>query len=528
MKKLLLGMYLIAQMAQGGIRDDGWRYVVPPSACVAVADGKVPAGGPLVVRRDNTGSSVILMRYDLADLPVKTSLYSEIWFKGTASGAGTNPSFAVYGVENDWDATKVSMDTLPRKVARITEMTARPNLAGSIPLVLSRYLQEHIKDGRISLLLEMRSAPGFSREVTFSGTPMLGIAKAQTPAYRLADLLKPVWKGDRMTAETVAPISYDGKAAEGNLAFQPSKILGVQDYAFGRTYTEGKDYTVDGRTIRLLPGSAIPFFNDGDLYHNNPDAKPKVMKTPEGYLTTGDPAFFNDKQLVVTYEHKADPWTGPVPVSAEQNLPATFSRLKAGKPLKLLVFGDSISVGASASGKSSMPPFLPRWSDLVADELHRVYGSPVDVVNASLGGMTSDWGRKTVEGLASFEKPDLVILGFGMNDAENNRCTTEQFVANTQAIMASIRKQNPAVEFLLLMSWQPNPKWRSPDPMPAYLEALKKMEGPGVAVADVWSLHGYLLKHKTYCDMTANLANHPNDFMVRMYAQVLLARLGVQ
>ena len=64
--------------------------------------------------------------------------------------------------------------------------------------------------------------------------------------------------------------------------------------------------------------------------------------------------------------------------------------------------------------------------------------------------------------------------------------------------------------------------------MIGYLEALKALEGPGVAVADMWSMHGYLLKHKTYWDMTGNHVNHPNDFLVRIYAQTLLATLGVE
>ncbi|NOU36269.1 MAG: SGNH/GDSL hydrolase family protein [Kiritimatiellaceae bacterium] len=251
------------------------------------------------------------------------------------------------------------------------------------------------------------------------------------------------------------------------------------------------------------------------------------MKTVDGgYLTFSESAYFNDKQLAVTYEH-AEPWAGPVPLSAEKNLSKTFAKLKAKQPLKLVVFGDSISIGASASGKGNRAPWMPIWADLVADELGRVYGSTVDLMNPSLGGMRADWGKDTVDGLVSFQKPDLVILGFGMNDA-GSPFAVEQFVANTQAMMDSVRKQNPSAEFILLMSFQPNSKWRSLDLMTEYLAAFKKLEGPGVAVADMWSMHGYLLQHKTYWDMTGNHVNHPNDFLVRVYAQTVLETLGVE
>ena len=39
---------------------------------------------------------------------------------------------------------------------------------------------------------------------------------------------------------------------------------------------------------------------------------------------------------------------------------------------------------------------------------------------------------------------------------------------------------------------------------------------------------GCLLKYKIYWDMTGNHVNHPNDFMVRIYAQTLLGTLGLE
>ena len=533
MKKILIGVWLVAGFLWGQVRDDGWRYIVQPAARVTVRGGaaadKNLSGAPLSVQRGKTEDecSAVLIRYDLSDLPLKTSLNSAIWYKGAASGPGSNPCFAIYGVQNDWDPKTVCMNTLPQKIERIEEITVKPNVNGPIPFPVSRYMQQHIKDGTVSFLIEMRSAPGFSQTVEFSEAPALTISKDQTPAYNLEDLLRPVWKGSLMVNETVLPTSYDGKPAEGNLAFIPAKIISIKDYALDKTYAEGKDYEVDGRTIRLTPGSSIPFYKYEDLYHNDPAAKPGVMKTIDGsFLTFSESAFFNDKQMAVTYEHN-DPWDGPVPESAKKLLPKTFQTLEDKKPLRLVVFGDSISVGASASGKSFRAPFMPRWGDLIADELHRFYGSTIDYINPSLGGMRSDWGKETIDGLVSFEKPDLVILGFGMNDA-GVPFTVEQFTANTKAMIESVRKQNPAAEFILLMSFQPNSKWRSLDLMRDYLAAMKKMEGPGVAVTDVWSMHEYLLKHKTYWDMTGNHVNHPNDFMVRVYAQTLLATLGVE
>ena len=43
-----------------------------------------------------------------------------------------------------------------------------------------------------------------------------------------------------------------------------------------------------------------------------------------------------------------------------------------------------------------------------------------------------------------------------------------------------------------------------------------------IAVAEVTSAHKYVLEHKEYYDMTGNNVNHPNDFLARIYAMVIL------
>lgn len=503
--RMLAMFILLGTLDSSAVLDQGWRYVVRPSEVVS-SDG----GTAMVIDDDSS----IIIHFDLSRLPLESSMNSVIWHRGKAFGAGSNPSLAVYALDKNGE-----------KAERVCVVTLRPDTDGPIPFPVSDYVCRNIGERRVSFLIESRSAPGFSQRVEFSEAPSLAIVKAQTPAYELEELLQPVWKGGHMVHETLLPTSYDDNPAEAHLAFVPEKILSVKNYALDQTYAVGKDYTVSGRTIRLTAGSSIPFFNYTDLYHNDPDAKLGVMKTVDGgYLTFSESSFFNDRQITVTYEY-AEPWTGPVPQSARALLPKTFAKLKAAESLKLVVFGDSISFGASASGQRVRAPWMPRWADLVVAELERVHGSPIDYINPSLGGMRSDWGKNTIDGLVSHEKPDLVILGFGMNDG-GVPFSVEQFSANTQAMIDSVRTQNPEAEFILLMSFQPNPKWRSLDPMPGYLEAMRAMEGSGVVVADLWTLHGYLLENKTYWDMTGNHVNHPNDFLVRVYAQVLLTLLG--
>lgn len=531
-KEVIILVCICTGLLHAQVMDDGWRYRVAASDTVAIRGGhhagENQVGQPVAVQKKDAadGYCAVLMRYDLTDVPLTNSLEARILFDGVASGEGSNPSFAVYAVENDWDSSTVTFRTAPARIRRITEVTIRPDFRGSITFPVGEYMTRILKDHAASFLIEMRSAPGFSQSVEFSGIPELTLVKAQIPAYDLQSMLRPVWRGSRIENETVLPTAYGTDSAVASFAFVPSKVISVKNYALDKVYDEGTDYIVDGRTIRLPEGSSIPFFRYDELYHNNPNAKPWTMQmTDGGYLTFSESSIFNDKQLAVSYEH-ADKWTGSVPTSAERELKKTFAKLRSGQRLRLLMFGDSISAGASASGYCSRAPFMPRWADLVAGQLAHCYASPIDYINPSLGGMRSDWGRDAVDGLVSFEKPDLVILGFGMND--NGRLSPGEFAENIQSMMNSIRQQNPDAEFILLMSFQPNSKWRPLEPMVDYLKALYAMEGAGVAVADVWSVHEYLLKHKTYWDMTGNHVNHPNDFLVRIYAQIILTVLGVE
>ncbi|TAN39026.1 MAG: SGNH/GDSL hydrolase family protein [Verrucomicrobia bacterium] len=244
-----------------------------------------------------------------------------------------------------------------------------------------------------------------------------------------------------------------------------------------------------------------------------------------GYVAFTEGSFWNDRQIVVSYDHE-DGWVGPIPSTASGQLPLTKKKLEAGLPLKVALLGDSISAGASASGSMGKPPYIPGWGELAMDGLRRKYHSEITFVNPSLGGMVSAWGMKVAPFFVAPEKPDLCIIAFGMNDG--GVVPVKQYLANTEAIIESVRKENPGAEFILVASWPPNENWRKLAPMDGYLAALKTLESKQIAVADVWSLASYILKAKRYCDITGNHVNHPNDFMVRIYAQVTDALLGAE
>ncbi len=93
--------------------------------------------------------------------------------------------------------------------------------------------------------------------------------------------------------------------------------------------------------------------------------------------------------------------------------------------------------------------------------------------------------------------------------------------------MTRVRHICPRAEFILVASILPNPQ--ATDFVGFHMEnrqMLLSLKEIGTAVADVTSMHQAFLKHKAYADMTGNHINHPNDFLARLQAQVMLATLG--
>lgn len=526
---MVMGIVGLALTVEGA-RDEGWRWVLEPCASAelrggAYADQPSSEGTDRWVRggTEPDDVSVVLLQYDLTEIDLTNTAHAVIFYRGDAEGPGENPSMAVYGVDNDWEQDSVTMNTAPQRRERIYETTIRKDTAWGVAFYLTDYVRTHYHEGRVSFLIEMRSAPGFSRSMHFSGKPPLALVKVQAPLYDFDQMLHPIWAGKRIYNETLAPTSYEGGMAHADLAFEPDRVLRVMDYGLQKTYEEGRDYVIEGRTLRLTPDSTIPFLKMEDLYFEGTNTPHKLLQRLDGGSLVLDSNLFNDHQLCVTYDH-SDPWSGPMPQEASDQLPRTLAKLKQGEPVKVVLFGDSISVGGESSAKNHRAPFMPVWSDLASTKVKQHYPGPVDWVNPSLGGTVTRWGVETVDGLAAFEKPDLAIIAFGMNDG--GWMSVEEFMANTQTIMAAFRAQNPAVEFLLIVSIVPNARWRDLTLMQGYREKTLALQGPGLAVADIWGMHEYLLGRKTYWDMTTNHVNHPNDFLARLYAQVISTMLG--
>jgi lysophospholipase L1-like esterase len=330
-----------------------------------------------------------------------------------------------------------------------------------------------------------------------------------TPACDLDQAMQPFWLGTETDNEAVLLLSQDDKPAAGQLLFDPTRIISVRDYGLTTNYVEGKDYTVNGRTLVCTATSTMPQVRDKDLQTG--EFKWNVI---------------GGKQVVVTYEHD-DRWAHPVPKYVGDGLPNTMKKLEAHEPLTVVAYGDSITHGYGESRLSHIRPFLPPWPELFAHRLGEIYHDEhIQFYNSSQSGATSQWGKDFAQRMVASLKPDLVLIAFGQNDFWS--ISADTFATNITDIIHEVRSKNPKTEFLLISPLRFDPAYTTNsaywNAVGEYAEKMKAMTGPGVQFVDMTAISEWVYAAKKPKDCM-NDPLHPNDYFARWYAQSVVAAL---
>ncbi len=295
-------------------------------------------------------------------------------------------------------------------------------------------------------------------------------------------------------------------------------------------FTLGKDFTWEpgSRTVTLTVDSRIPFKTSAELYPaaNSPQAY-KSRKGSEQWMFYGPNGVLHGLQCNASYQTE-DAWSLPKVSEADAaHFGPLRKRLAESKPFKLALLGDSISTGADASALYNAGPKQPGYGELVRAGMAAKWGLQVDLVNLSKGGMDVRWGHTQVADVIKCQ-PDLLMIAFGMNDASGGR-EPEELAKVTQQIIEEVRRAVPHCAFLLISSMTANSEWAhaSPKLYTPYAKALGALAGPGVALADVNAVWNAAMERKKHLDLSGNGLNHPNDAGHRLYAETILATIGM-
>lgn len=375
-------------------------------------------------------------------------------------------------------------------------------------------------------------------------------------AFYLNTYMKPIWKGKYVYNETVMFVGMDDKAS---LLYTPDEILSVTSYDLKTTYEKGKDYDfVDGKLV-LLEGTSIPVISFEEYYHEKeiPGMPAQLVTKHDGksyYTYWGEGTVMTRWQVAVTYTH-SQTWEGFIPETSDQ-FTKLIAKMEAGEDVTMFFYGDSITFGASSSAQANVSPFMPPYTQLFTQYLAQKYGYTIRYINTGLNGASVPPAEDTVfgtngtityinpavggwtsaDGFNNFEQYvtpfineygcDFFLLAFGMNDAGNSPNNEKKAI---KKIADKVYELKPEVELLLLATMIPNPEatngwYGNQHRFEAVFEQLANSyveEGKSCGVAKMTSMSQRILENKRFRDHTGNNINHPNDFLGRLYAQVV-------
>ncbi len=274
-------------------------------------------------------------------------------------------------------------------------------------------------------------------------------------------------------------------------------------------YVSGRDYVFDYRNGRIMrtSGSRIPDFSANILFGK------------EDFDHSKFPGYGNGPFIVfVDYTAKTKPaW--PAQTSQADLLPRTRKKLEDGQSLTMVAFGDSITAGGEATRPELI--YWQRW----ADSLRAKYPhAQIKAINGATGGDTSANGLARLDEKVLKQKPDLVLIAFGMNDHNiaGFGVPLDTFAQNLRTMLDRIREQTEA-GVILVSAFPPNPKWHfGSHRMEQYAQATEAVaKEKKCAFADVYHNWQTIAAAKKPEDLLGNNINHPNDFGHGIYFAVL-------
>ena len=356
--------------------------------------------------------------------------------------------------------------------------------------------------------------------VAFMIAACAAIAADDAAPLKIVTAGQPIWSAGSVSNEPLLFVQEEGQpAATARLFYTPSGGLKITSPDLVKTFVEGKDYVwkAGSDVVELTAASAIPFKTRAQM--SPPKGSPNTFR---GIVLFSEGHFFHDLQVQASYA-TAEKWAGAVPAEAPDKLRGVVAKLKAQQPVKIVTLGDSITEGYNASGltKINVAPHQPPYPQLIGTTLQERFGGKVTVANLGKGGKRAQWGMSMIEKVNA-EKPDLVILAFGMNHSE----PADKFGETMRVLLDAVKAGNPGADVVLVASMCSNPLLGSSARFEEYRDVQRKLEGPGVAVADVTTVWMELMKKKRFSDLSGNNVNHPNDFSHRLYAHVVLQLFG--
>lgn len=277
-------------------------------------------------------------------------------------------------------------------------------------------------------------------------------------------------------------------------------------------YKEGVDYILDydKGTIARTENSSIPDFSKNILYGQKDFDHNKF------------PGFTNSTFFVWVDYGTTNGQQWAEPNGQTRFLAKTRAKLEAGGPFTIVSYGDSITSGGEAS-----EPDL-QFNMMYGKYLQKKFPkAQITVQDVSIPGYSSTTGIAQWDTYIGTTTPDLVLLGWGMNDHNvpgGGGMEPDDFRKNLVTLVNMVRERKGA-EVILYSTFPPNNDWhfgthRMDEFAKATKQAAAETNSAYVNVYDTWDM---VLRRKDQSSLLGNNINHPNDFGHWMYLQAFEA-----
>lgn len=258
-----------------------------------------------------------------------------------------------------------------------------------------------------------------------------------------------------------------------------------------------------------------------------PDAAADEQRLANIWLP-GRVAKLGPEHLFAILEHAYPAPPKPQPTPAEKLTTKTLAKLRSGEKLRILAWGDSVTVGTYVPD-----PARERWQEQFVSQLRsRFSKANIELVTEAWGGRNT--GSYLAEPPGSEHnyrekvlamKPDLIVSEF-VNDAGLNPAQVEE---RYSALLRDF--QGMGAEWIILTPHYVRPDWMGlnrerdidNDPRP-YVAGLREFTAKHqVALADASLRYGRLWRQGIpYSTLMLNSINHPDARGMQLFADALM------
>lgn len=263
-------------------------------------------------------------------------------------------------------------------------------------------------------------------------------------------------------------------------------------------YTEGIDYTIDYTegTIARTSQSRIPNYAKHVLFE-------KIDFDQNNFSNYSNSPYF----IWVDYASKKRDILNNDKISTVF-LTKFKTKLEKGEKVSIVSYGNSITAGIDLSNINDR--LQNRWAHYLQTQYPK---ATIELQDASLPGYT------TLEAIAYWEayigkkNPDLIILGWGMNEANVGGMSPSEYKNNLVKLVQMTRAQKNA-EVIIYSCFRPNENWRyASHKMDLYSKAAKEAAAiANCAYVDVYGVYEKVFARKDQPSLLSNNINHPNNF----------------